>query len=1850
MHYRRRVARIHSAHAGSAPARRHGPALQAFSALSALCALPAQAQVGLADSRMLSGIDARALEAAAQLPLPQQLERVHPGAPFWRGHSAGVQWTQQHIQIAAGHQLWLLVPAGAALHIEQAQPGSALQFWRSNGSGLLLAQQIAAVPGGGWRLQEAGQSDDSMQQARLYLVELPASAPQAESLSLALRRPQAFANLALYPELVAAASPSRVLRMEQEAVAQSYWQVGPEQRQEFMVQGPARLAVRSRALFGAPAVASAQAEWQLQVQLADAAAPLSGPLWQARAESRQMLYLDEQPALLSEARQAWLDLPAGAHRLQLRASQPALLQIWKSRAEPYLHAANAGHRLPQDDAAQARFVTDPWTLDEAKLEQAAQAGLAAWAHAAPRLAQDMRRRGSSSAAAAIWRSLGAARPDVPAAQQAAREAAQELGFWRDLLPHNKPLPQAERYAWFLQQRLREPGEREWGRIIASAHEQAWLDGLQGVRLAALGVGQEQALRYHLPAREAASSLRLALPAGQAGAGHKLWLQFDQQPPFVLQLQDSAPAQHFAPDAVAAALQAQALRLGQDGAPAPALQAGSTWSALFAHGGAQPRESAALIQAQHLDIALPAQVREVRLWREQAAAQNSPAVLYAGVQWRAGRQWRMQESDWLAAWQAGDSEQGLHDLQQALRGQVPHGPAAQRDSQLQELARLIGSENNLFSQSVSPPPVTPEIKPQHVQKLAQARSLLAQQQWLPALELWSPLTHHPEPGLQLEARAAQWQAMLALGELNLAEQLARQRLLYDTQGAAREQARAHLQQLYAFRQDAPARLTLAAVALAQLRRADGASDPRLLQEFVHALQANDQSESALQAASLLPRAWQPHNLLLGWCLERQWQAAFEVLQSKQKHAAAREYWQALAHARNAQWQAAMQGFSLAHDLAALHPGALEPAYGEPAAWRDWLREGLQLQQSLQAARADAAALRDLRRAWGAWQDKAPGPWRWRDAPGLLQDHDGAQTLYASQRDHYQYAWRSTAQRALQLKVHGPVRLRISARALHAQPERQQALQAWFKLHVHSLHEGEQQRALYTLPLRHDRALPQWRLAGEEGLGVGQAVWRELELGAGEHRLELSGQGADVLWQVQQARPQIEVPLLPWLQADTPLAPAPLFDPQTFSLVREAGWFGCRTCHQILQPQGAGAAGARALLQAAWPRSAGLPATPPPPSPAQPTPLAQGRSAPQLLARGADIAAIAALPAPAERNAARDWLQALLWRLEQGDSLPKSLLAKAFALQQAHPDWLELGALVDALTHNSDWELQTSVQGSAGMRSRALTHWQPEAPAMRVRRALLGQSVDGEYLLSGDTRLLLNLESRAAQTMELLLQQRDVARQPAQALRAAMQIGNGEVREFVLQAGAPQRISLALTRGQQVLKLWLKQGWANQFLSVRAIHHPGLGVQAENERFYHVASAREPLRLLLPGPAWVRLDSWREGQTHSQYLLLNEAENKLKLGPPPGEKEGLYRVFVRQAGAPRMPATPRPQTAQLLAAPAPMFSAAWLAQLDAGARAAAAPDSAPAPLSAQAGPHLAPALSHRAVTRGTGSLYASLLPRQGQPLSFESGASYRYFDEDGHNWYRAELFARRDNAASGASQARAHLLGLQGHYLHDPGWRGWQWGAQAALLWRQENGSQKLQGGAQAFVRQSRVLHPDWMHQPQARIFIRQSASAQDAALLGGDATQSSTPARNLGLEISDKLSYRPWQDAIASAQLRLQSGASLLPDTAHVQAQWQQMRGAHRFGLRYDSSLLREGGRLRNSNHSVRMQLNSEHWLAQQQRLELGVFVQRDLSRRAWSAGIGLTLHLNGGRDLRDFSPDELAWRELRRRRQVSSGE
>ena len=181
----------------------------------------------------------------------------------------------------------------------------------------------------------------------------------------------------------------------------------------------------------------------------------------------------------------------------------------------------------------------------------------------------------------------------------------------------------------------------------------------------------------------------------------------------------------------------------------------------------------------------------------------------------------------------------------------------------------------------------------------------------------------------------------------------------------------------------------------------------LLQLVDALQAEQHTELALQAALLLPAKQRPVANMLAMAQQlKKWPNLSAELRASLPSRAAREFWQAQQLAQEMQFEAATQSFEISALLAAQSQDA---ALAEQAKqFAAHLQQGLQLHQSLQSARKAPNQNKDqstaqnplspaLLEAWAQWQAQHPGPLSWQELAGQVQDFAGAVSLYSINRD-------------------------------------------------------------------------------------------------------------------------------------------------------------------------------------------------------------------------------------------------------------------------------------------------------------------------------------------------------------------------------------------------------------------------------------------------------------------------------------------------------------------------------------------------------------------------------------------------------------------------------------------------------------------------------------------------------------------------------------------------------------------------------------------------------------------------------------------------------------------------------------
>ncbi len=1274
-------------------------------------------------------------------------------------------------------------------------------------------------------------------------------------------------------------------------------------------------------------------------------------------------------------------------------------------------------------------------------------------------------------------------------------------------------------------------------------------------------------RYLLPPAYAPRTLRLlAYGADEA----EFLLQVDQQAPRRLRFapRDRLPDVAFAPTPGEGGLLLQ--RLGGDG------HGDGSLSPVFG----RHRVAAAMVAAASVELILPAASHEIRLWRAAASAGG----VRVAVQYQAAAAFQLSEREFLSLFDL-DQDSGL-PLRLALRAgwQETDGAGPERlASQWRPLARWLLAELRQAAGGVRAPTAAERTSPAAGDAAQRARAAAAQGQWLLALEEWGRVWF--ARSRQAERDAAEWGRIDALGQLGedfMYEQLLKQILLFDPDPEKRGHALDRLEKHFAQASDEEARLRLYAIAVQ--RQPDALVYWRKLTQ---ALLQQGEFRLALLAGLALPPRQRPIEALLEASWRLRWWQTFDRLRVDLEDAERRAFWQGMRAIAADEFETARR-----HWRAAGNDGRV---------YADHLARALALRQAMERAPRLGA---ETRERWAEWQSQAPGPHRWRDAPEYVSDFAGALSGYAIDRDLHFSLYKASAERPLRLTVTGPARLRLEARPIHASATGGN-LEGWLT--------ARSAQGLWVAPIIANQANTALQLA--DGTWVGRKVALDIPVAAGRQSIEVAAGALAIAVRVyveQPALPLGALPAPPWLEADDRQAERLSFEPVESTWLRP-----CEGC--LIVPDGDPQQPSRRYRRVISPS--------PPPAPLAEAPVAEHEA--RLLAEGDFDRLLAGLPlTPAPPGEVLKRLIWLLWIAETSPPHGERALAAGQALAAANPGVAGLARLNDRLTRNSGWSAQEIAQESAGTRLLPVAGWQPESPSARLQKALLPPLADDEQVIGGHTRLLLSLRHGKKGWIDFALRPEDLGGLPPQAMQVAVQ-RDGEAPRFITLAPDDdwQTHRLDMPAGHHALRFWLPSPVANQLLRLRLRERRGQAIVQQFERPYQIATAAQPLRALLPGPAWLRVDEWRAGQTHSRYQLLSGPWQTVTLMPAAGQREALFRLHLRSTAPARPVVPPRPLVSATLAVPPP-----------------------PLRLDAQVVPasmHLADAFALGGQEDGTWTVAAGAHSRYDADSDaaekyIEGTLTHRYYDPARRTYFTTQgllrLRAAGDPTLGLTVRADRHLA----HWPLDAFAEG---SVHAQTLpFVGNDWSAHLKAG----LSQHRDIDPMTWHTPWLTAYARQTGAgdALSPERVDQDIHTRYQAQHRFGYEIGDRLSYRPWLDSLLQTGLGVTSNQNLVtPDKARLTVRWQQLLGrwqadAHAAWTHYFDDADRVSALDR---RELGLRLAWEGWRPNQDRLELLFDLTHHFDAGFTSGWLGLSWHLEHGRGYRDWPPGTVDFRDLRQR-------
>lgn len=1801
-----------------------------------------------------SPIDSADLAVRNAYPLPVQWENVE-GAPYWVAGPLPHYKRKarlHRVRLEPGEDVIIKLPPHEMLQARyHRRPLQAddLEFWMSDGSGLYV-QGPPQSSSDGRSFLLAPQRSETM----LVRVRRPLHQHQGITLALFVSRHEELPSIMPYRiEIPFSHAPVRIRRTT-EAVGRQFWLLTSAAPQTVTVHGPAHLSVET-VLPYPPTEAQTLQSYDLLLRVNHE--PVRPVEFQTTSERKSRLFIDDREYAVAERTSAYVDIPAGEHHLLFTPTVAVYVRLLQEDQNAYL--------LPQFNQPTAKPTNE--TVAGAVASRVEKAG---------QLGQNNRLRDSGVLATAQLQAVANEYPHFSPLQRVAGLAQNADTFYRDLLSIEKSSTSPQRYGWFLPRSLLAPFETRQELVVAAQHTRDIRHRLANAPFLTLPSTPETPLVYKVPPRSAPAQLRLIVENNSLMRPQTLTIQFNQQERVqVLVVRGpELPESAYATSYLEAGLQAF---VWQRWAATPAMSL-AVAQALWLP---QP-----LLQVGIIELPLPAEVNEVRVW------QTGPATtpVQVALQYTGTKPYRMTELEYLGVVSRLGNEQTVTDQFIAALHNAPRRASDEQhvEQKLENfwvpLVRFLLSQQKTFVSPVAPLPrietstMPPLAEAEQLKLVQKAQELEKTGQWLAALERWAQLVYTGTGEYRRHGLWGRVRALRALGETFLAEQQLRGLVLYGGDEAIRRTASEQLRQFYISTEDTDALLAFAAF---QTLRSPTVTTLRQLTEV---LLTAGEHEMALMVGMALPLAERPVPLLLRAAYRLDWWATFDLFVAQLPREGDRWYWQAYRAIAQGDYRQAYEHLERAGSDWGLFAQALTTGQAVAA----------KLSAQDRAARAQALF------AWEHWQAQLPGPRLWNSDDTIVTDYQGAIRLYSIDRDLYAQFYAATPQRPVQLQVLGPVRLKVEVRPLHPVGTTT-PLEDWLQIRA----PGQ----LYETPITNN--LPTFGLQVIEETAVlpGRAVTTEIALGPGLQTITLSARQTRVALRVYTQQPELALEVLP------PLSPHTLTaiwqaaeerdEPHNVHPHQTNGWTDIRLLttdhksslltfsplcsslgpmpeiqHPIAEVDPVTAV-RLALRFGEWENASATFFH------ERVSTRAELRPEEQVLADAIsgtgekhcvrwledDVPVAPALrhavcfaegegdrllqlPLEQDDEAVRERMLLLLKLATDNPSHRQRMQVLGEALFAAHPQVVGLATLHAQLTRDKTWEPIPAVQTSAGLRAIPMSGWKPESPSIRTRRALVPPLTPGEYVVFGQERLGISLSTLAPTTLLLDVVPEDVEYLPPIPLTAFAQMDQQPRQPLLLSRDAPPTsLQFHIPSGTHTVRVWIERAVVNQFLRVRvreqrptmsgAVPVSPSAVVMTYERNYHVATAQEPLRFTVAGPQWLRIDEWRQDIVHSRSQFVAEGWQTITLQPQTGQTEALFRVFQSTRTEERIPSALRIVKPESHSVPFPVSDFR-------------------APIRPRV---MALADAHRLGRQedGTWSLMTQFVRQRNfdedtsvdrVPMEqfLETRATHRFFhQEPGESYSETHLFTR----------VREHggpTLGGAERLRFDLNWQDWrpltlQMSGEGYVQW--PGGGRPLSRGGLEWsglfrweVSQVRRLTPTLDHRPSVALFARALSLRRRGQYRLGyvdqDIFTNYKADHRAGLTLAESLSYRPWLDSEWTTRLALTSNEEMVlevPDSLILASTWKQLLRDTQVdgGYSFRTFFADSDRRTTSFRHVLAFDVLQDYWYSDV-RLEVGLSFRHDIIRSDNTFNIFFTWHIDHGRGYRDFRPGVIDFLNLRR--------
>ena len=835
-----------------------------------------------------------------------------------------------------------------------------------------------------------------------------------------------------------------------------------------------------------------------------------------------------------------------------------------------------------------------------------------------------------------------------------------------------------------------------------------------------------------------------------------------------------------------------------------------------------------------DLILPDRVTQIRIWVDGP----DTASAYVGVQALNGRDYKLSEQAhrYLRSKRIDSSSS---EFQEFVWSAI--------DNETYGLQQLLRSLQFTFSAGIESPETANE--PTDVwdnqkitNQLQQAQVFADQQQWPSAIESLSQIIRHSTGKLRQDAIVARVNALFSADESYLATVEATGWFTYTDDPQFRAQLIETLTRESGFQNDARRRERFAA--MAALNIGNETNSLALAEEFI----ANRRYLFALMTLTTLRSDSNTEDLILRCTYQLGWWKLFEETLANIKDSHKQYKWRGLMHLKRGNYLKAKQQLTQAGDAG--------------LAWLEHWKKGDQIFHQLDHRNKDLRlkAIDD----WRSWQRSNPGPKQWIVEPQCISQSSGNVAINSTIAGTHMQYFRSAPDNPAQIQVEGPCQIKIEARPIHPTGENNEPLSDWLVIHNHEQSE--------LIPIINNFPSRTLKTHEESEASIGGLVEAEIQIPAGRNLLKINAEKYELLFRIKVLRPEI------------PLSILPLLNEFTFDSLRSGKFSSCQSCAST---RTASKNCVRLICRDASCRS---------------TSLGKQCVCSELqLPPDQTIAANLPFHVQSQDNALRDASAALRRSQLAGYYRYEAPITPLMQIQEIllnNPGRQDIHAIYRQIKQQFTWERFRQFDSQAGIHTIGYSGWSPEAPATRIRKALMSQW-NWEYALLSSNDLEIDVDSEFQTNCRITLQRPRVSFLPVTDSTVRCFQSDDDSTIAIYDPRQQIELDTQLAPGSQRITLRQLNPTANHIVGVN-IHEvlkdgqlvPFADVNGNNkERIFQVATFDEPLEFRVSGPTIIRIDQSDKdlNMISSKTIPISGAEREFKLFPDEGREQGYFRIF-------------------------------------------------------------------------------------------------------------------------------------------------------------------------------------------------------------------------------------------------------------------------------------------------------------------------------------------------------------------------